>query len=267
MSNSLLRDRDAFLKRAAAVPVVEKRSEAKRARLSAPAKKPAVRKDATKNFHLIAKIVNHMKSKHLTGDAYPLTLHEMLEECAQNQTVTTGTRASLDDALRNNPKMKVIDGEPVKFAFKPPIDGIKDKKSFIRYMEKYSNQGLGGQMKDDILESLPKAEKILKYHEEKNNIYIHHRPDKKHIIFFKDNKFNIEMDEQFQKLWRSVPVESVDEDKIAEYLGKQGITYADDPGVRKVASVGLKRRKPSKKRPRKTDNTHLDPNKLIHYDT
>ena len=187
--------------------------------------------------------------------------------------------------------MKVIDGEPVKFAFKPPIDGIKDKKSFIRYMEKYSNQGLGGQMKDDILESLPKAEKILKYHEEKNNIYIHHRPDKKHIIFFKDNKFNIEMDEQFQKLWRSVPVESVDEDKIAEYLGKQGITYADDPGVRKVctvvfeqaiviftnvkldlkvfqvASVGLKRRKPSKKRPRKTDNTHLDPNKLIHYDT
>lgn len=42
------------------------------------------------------------------------------------------------------------------------------------------------------------------------------------------------MDEAFQKLWRSITVESVDEEKIAEYLNKQGITYADDPGVRKV---------------------------------
>ena len=43
------------------------------------------------------------------------------------------------------------------------------------------------------------------------------------------------MDEAFQKLWRSVTVESVDEEKIAEYLNKQGITYTDDPGLRKVS--------------------------------
>ncbi len=42
------------------------------------------------------------------------------------------------------------------------------------------------------------------------------------------------MDETFQKLWRSITVESVDEDKIAEYLAGQGITFADDPGIRKV---------------------------------
>ena len=42
------------------------------------------------------------------------------------------------------------------------------------------------------------------------------------------------MDETFQKLWRSITVESVDEEKIAEYLNKQGMTFADDPGVRKV---------------------------------
>jgi len=54
------------------------------------------------------------------------------------------------------------------------------------------------------------------------------------VIFFNDRSLEIEMDETFQKLWRSITVESVDEDKIAEYLAGQGITFADDPGIRKV---------------------------------
>ena len=54
------------------------------------------------------------------------------------------------------------------------------------------------------------------------------------MIFFNDRSLEIEMDETFQKLWRSITVESVDEDKIAEYLAGQGITFADDPGIRKV---------------------------------
>ena len=54
------------------------------------------------------------------------------------------------------------------------------------------------------------------------------------MIFFNDRSLEIEMDETFQKLWRSITVESVDEEKIAEYLAQQGITFADDPGVRKV---------------------------------
>lgn len=41
-----------------------------------------------------------MKSKHLTGDAYPLTLHEMLEECAQNQTVSKSIMLCMTNQLQ-----------------------------------------------------------------------------------------------------------------------------------------------------------------------
>ena len=89
-------------------------------------------------------------------------------------------------------------------------------------------------MKDHVVESMPKAEKIIKYHEEKRNIVLHQRPDKKVVIFYNDKSAEIEIDETFQKLWRSVPVAQLDEEKIAEYLNKQGITSVDDPGIRKV---------------------------------
>lgn len=87
--------------------------------------------------------------------------------------------------MRNNEKIRVIDGEPIKFAFKPPIGGIKNKKTFLEYMQRHSHEGLGGVRKEAIIESLPKAEKILKHHEEKQNIYIHHRPDKKVLLQLK----------------------------------------------------------------------------------
>ena len=50
-------------------------------------------------------------------------------------------------------------------------------------MERHHQAGLGGLTKEAIMESLPKAEKILKYHEEKKNIVIHNRPDKKVHVF------------------------------------------------------------------------------------
>lgn len=253
---SLLKQHSSFLKRAAAQPVVENRNEVKRPRISQASKKPAP--SGQKNFALIAKVVNHLKGRYLDGDADPLSLHEALEECNSTNLVSSQTRSYLDEALRNNEKIRVIDGEPIKFAFKPPIGGIKNKKTFLEYMQRHSHEGLGGVRKEAIIESLPKAEKILKHHEEKQNIYIHHRPDKKAVIFYNDRSCEIEMDETFQKLWRSITVESVDEEKIAEYLNKQGMTFADDPGVRKMMHMGPKRRKANKKRRFKQLNTHIE---------
>lgn len=44
---------------------------------------------------------------------------------------------------------------------------------------------------------------------------------------------------EFQKLWRSVAVDGLDDDKIEEYLQKQGITSMQDTGVKKVVRVLL----------------------------
>lgn len=42
---------------------------------------------------------------------------------------------------------------------------------------------------------------------------------------------------EFQKLWRSVPVDSMDEEKIEEYLKKQGISSMQETGPKKVVGV------------------------------
>lgn len=41
---------------------------------------------------------------------------------------------------------------------------------------------------------------------------------------------------EFQKLWRSVPVDSMDEEKIEDYLKRQGISSMQDVGPKKLVS-------------------------------
>ncbi|OCT97327.1 hypothetical protein XELAEV_18009554mg [Xenopus laevis] len=39
---------------------------------------------------------------------------------------------------------------------------------------------------------------------------------------------------EFQKLWRSVPVDSMDDEKIEEYLKRQGISSMQESGPKKI---------------------------------
>ncbi|XP_035867544.1 transcription initiation factor IIE subunit beta isoform X3 [Phyllostomus discolor] len=84
------------------------------------------------------------------------------------------------------------------------------------------------------------------------------RPDKKKILFFNDKSCQFSVDEEFQKLWRSVTVDSMDEEKIEEYLKRQGISSMQESGPKKVAPI-QRRKKPAsqKKRRFKTHNEHM----------
>lgn len=42
---------------------------------------------------------------------------------------------------------------------------------------------------------------------------------------------------EFQKLWRSIPVDSMDEEKIEEYLKRQGISSMQEAGPKKIVRV------------------------------
>ena len=55
------------------------------------------------------------------------------------------------------------------------------------------------------------------------------------IIFYHDHTCDFDVDDQFAKLWRSVAVDGVDDDKIADYLSKQGITSMRDQGPKRPA--------------------------------
>ncbi|XP_054710306.1 general transcription factor IIE subunit 2-like [Uloborus diversus] len=251
MDPALLREREAFKKRALSNPVVEKKKEAteppkKKPKSSSQSKQP---KDfnyktyggsSQYNFGILAKIVKHMKQRHLNGDTYPLTLEEILDETNQLDVGTRQRAWLINEALANNPKVQInADG---KYLFKPPLN-IKDRKSLLRLLDKHDQRGLGGITLDDVQESIPNVEKALKVLGD-NIIQIVQPISKKKILFYNDRALLFSVDEEFQKLWRSVAVDGLDDEKIEEYLQKQGITSMQDIGVKKVTPV-QKRKKPS----------------------
>lgn len=82
--------------------------------------------------------------------------------------------------------------------------------------------------------------------------------DKKKILFYNDRTAQLPIDDEFQKLWRSVAVDAMDDQKIEEYLDKQGIRSMQDHGPKKPAAIKRKKanqRKKTFKKPR--DNEHL----------
>ena len=96
--------------------------------------------------------------------------------------MTSNQRANIEEALKSNPKMRCLEISGIfRFCFRPPLEGVKDKKSFLRFLEAHHAAGLGGIAKEHVIESVPKAEKVIKHHEEKKNIVVHTRPDKKVI--------------------------------------------------------------------------------------
>lgn len=168
-------------------------------------------------FHVLTKIVRHLKARHQDNDDHPLSLDELLDETNQLDVNNKVKQWLATEALLSNPKVEVTPEQ--KFIFKPPYK-VKDRKSMLRLLKQHDLKGLGGILLDDIQESLPNCEKVLRA---LNNeiIYIQRTTDKKKVLFYNDRTADITVDEEFQKLWRAVAVESMDDQKIEEYLEKQ----------------------------------------------
>jgi len=56
-----------------------------------------------------------------------------------------------------------------KFLFRPPLK-CRDRKSLLRLLKLHDMKGLGGILRDDVLESVPHAEKALKVRWEQYSI-------------------------------------------------------------------------------------------------
>jgi len=270
MDASLLKQYQSFRTRAAATPTVEKKAtttEKSHAKKTPQAPKPNFTKYVTTldsyspqpnkhKFALLTQIVNHMKSRHQKDFTHPLTLDELLEESRLSDSATSVQKHwLLNQALRNNPKIKVIEEENgvVKFIFKPKYN-IRDKKALYKLLDQHEQRGLGGILVDDIMEGLPKAKKRLKAM--KNKILFVTGADKKEVAFLNDQSCDFKVDEEFQKLWRSVPLESMEEKKIEEYLNSNGLASIEDKVATKQI-VPKRRKATSRRRKYKTHNNHL----------
>lgn len=127
----------------------------------------------------------------------------------------------------------------------------------MRLLKQQDLKGLGGVLLEDVQESLPHCERALK-NRAAEIIYVTRPIDKKKVLFYNDKSCNLNVDEEFQKLWRSVAVDAMDDAKIDEYLEKQGIKSMQDHGLKKP--IAPKRKKVSNKKrqfKKPRDNEHL----------
>uniref|UniRef100_A0A1B0DHA9 Transcription initiation factor IIE subunit beta n=1 Tax=Phlebotomus papatasi TaxID=29031 RepID=A0A1B0DHA9_PHLPP len=249
MDPALLREREAFKKRAIATPTVEKKSRPDGSSQQRDESKKKVRPPSN-----APKLDSSKGTRHQDGDDHPLTLEEILDETNQLD-IGSGVKNWLQsEALVNNPKIDVIDGN--RFAFKP-VYRIRDGKSLLKLLKQHDLKGLGGVLLEDVQESLPHCEKALK-NRASEIVYITRPIDKKKILFYNDKTANFVVDEEFQKCWRAVTVDAMDDGKIDEYLEKQGIRSMQDHGIKKTV-IPKRKKPPNKKRQFKKprDNEHL----------
>lgn len=221
------------------------------------------------NFSIIAKIVKWLRERHLNGDSEPLTLDDILDETEQID-ISTRTRTWLEnEVLESNPRVRVIkpdegSDEKTKYQYKPLID-VKDRKTLRKFLMERYQSGEGAIWMEDILESLPNANRAIKWLVDNEHIVVLTRPmDKRKIVFYNEGKQDIKVDEEFIKLWRSISVDGVADDKIEEYLEKHGIQSIQDLASKKMEPV-QKRRKVMR-RPNKNFKTHNEHMKDILQD-
>ncbi|XP_063532039.1 transcription initiation factor IIE subunit beta [Cydia strobilella] len=274
MDPALLREREAFKKKALATPSVEKKrrddsshskdDSKKKSKPSSSSGSSAPKLDASNyktmsgsssyRFGVLARIVRHMRARHQEGDDHPLTLDEVLDETNQLDVGNKVKQWLQTEALQNNPKIEcTLDG---KYNFKP-VYKIKDKKSLLRLLKQQDLKGLGGILLEDVQESLPHCDRALK-NLAQEILYITRPTDKKKILFYNDKTATLDVDEEFVKLWRATAVDAMDDAKIEEYLEKQGIKSMQDHGLKKP--LAPKRKKASQKKrqfKKPRDNDHL----------
>ncbi|CAH8624568.1 unnamed protein product [Heterobilharzia americana] len=99
-----------------------------------------------------------MKQRHLEGDTHPLSVEEILEEAVLHDTPPATIKWLEEEALPNNPKIRVT--EDSKFVFRPRYN-IRTRKDLYQLFRRQELKGLGGIYLDDLTESIPDVEKIL----------------------------------------------------------------------------------------------------------
>ncbi|KAL3315907.1 Transcription initiation factor IIE subunit beta [Cichlidogyrus casuarinus] len=272
MDKSLLRERELFLKRARALPVVERpnrqspphgNSSPASGPPSASASKHSVpsymdlpsKQQFAGKFNLLSRIIKYMKNRHLEGDTHPLSVEEILEETMLTDTPKSIVKWLEDEALPNNVKILRINH---KFVFRP-LYKVRNRDELYALLRKHDVKGLGGIYLDDLMECLPDCENVLASLGD-DALRIVNPTDKKTIIFFNDHSSELTADEVFKQYWRAISVEGMPEAKIEEYLQKQGIQSMSADKKKFTPAIKTKKgmRKRSERPVKIKDNLHMN---------
>ena len=219
-------------------------------------KRPTIR--SKHRFAVLHAIVEFMKARHLNRKTESLSLDEILDKIKYTDISNADKTWLRNEALTGNAKLVNKDG---KFTFNPKYH-IKDKKQLLKLLGRHQERGIGGVLLDDIRESLPEADDVVK--SARKRITFITGQDKKVVLFFKNNQHSIKVEEEFQQHWRSVSVDSMGEADIDKYLVNAGIATMQNYGSQKIQAPQRKRAV-KKKRVFKKLNVHLDESTLKEY--
>jgi transcription initiation factor TFIIE subunit beta len=240
MDPSLLRQHKDFKKRAYAVPVVENKPGKPTVSTEPKPKKKKVRPKGfvssalrapsvvgstsaqfkTKNkFGVLKIMMDKLKERHMSHERHishetddPLSLEELLEETGYSD-IQQSIKDWLPNALRLNPKVTTTEDDRYKFK---PLYQINNREKLLNLLRDHAEKGLGGVKLEDVQESYPRVEKSLKALADK--VISITRLDKEVILFYNNPEVSLQVDEEFQKLWRSVSVEGLGDLDIEKHL-------------------------------------------------
>lgn len=271
MDPSLLKERDAFKKRAMNAPLVEARKRPttdQETSSKAKNKKAKIEKErvlprefdykasagsSQYKFAILAKIVKELKKNHQNGVTEPIPLNDLLDETNQTDISARNKHWLETEALLNNPKVEVIEDG---FKFKPVLN-VRDKKSLLALLKEHERLGLGTIFMDDIEESVPNVAKVMK--ELKESVHVLTRQaEKKELVLYRNKADFLPngVSEEIQKLWRSIAMDGQDEGKIEKYLQQHNLKSMKTLELKKVTAPKRKQGK-RKAKAFKSHNEHM----------
>lgn len=286
MDPALLKSRKSFLDRAAAQPTITKKapSQDDKTKVASTSQQPQSKKakiaangikgqgdvktgttpSMSVNFGILAKIIDHMKKRHLEQSTWGLTLDEILEEISLFD-ISHKSRVWLLEVLPQNPRIQTDDEG--KFVYRPPyrLGSKNPKHGLIRVLKKQDMDGKGGILLSDLADSISQPEKLVQKVGDAVIVIptqINKRKDK--VLYYNDKESEVNVDEEFKQLWRGVAVDHLDEKKIEDYLHKHGIESMKDLAPKK-ATMSAPKRKAVRRKP--LQNEHLAEGILKDYST
>lgn len=200
-----------------------------------------------------------MKERFMRKENYPISLEEILEEIKPQIEANTKTRQILDNQiLVNNPKLesKFEDGVR-KYWFKPTYV-LNKPRDLVALIRDQQSKAHGGILLEDVQDSMPNADEVIK--KLGDEIVVLTGKSKKKVLYYADKNSadHIAVEEDLVRYWREVPVDALDENKIEDYLEKQGIaSMKDNNGANKDHLPAPGRKSTTKGRQSKKHNDHL----------
>jgi len=214
-------------------------------------------------FGNMARIVDHMKKRHLGHDDWPLTLDEIFRELMIFD-VSNKEKQWLDNtALPENRRIRVnVEHGKRKFSYKPPFEKLKGAKSLMRLLKQHDLDldKKGGILLSELADSMANPEKALEALGDEVKIIpttISKKKDK--VLYYNERSSALPIEEKFRQMWREINIEHVDEAKIEEYLQKHGITSMEDsqPKSKFGAAGQVPKRKPGRRPKVGFQNEHV----------